>query len=165
MNEVFVGIGSNVDPVENTRKALRALREHFGGVTQSTIFESEAVGFDGANFLNLVVRFVSDLSLADIITVLREIEDQCGRTRNSLNGDGKEFSDRTLDLDVLLYGDRVGSVQGVELPRSEITEHAHVLRPLAELAGEKIDPASGRSYASLVLGLEGSGQKLRPVEL
>ncbi len=139
MPRVFVSIGSNIDPADNVRSAVAALRRHFGELELSSVYESEPVGFDGAHFYNLVAGFETELPVAEINQRLREIEDDHGRLR----GDDK-FDSRTLDLDVLLYGRLVDSECGI--PRHEIDEYAFVLKPLAEIAGDTTHPRTGRSF-------------------
>jgi 2-amino-4-hydroxy-6-hydroxymethyldihydropteridine diphosphokinase len=102
------------------------------------------VGFDGADFLNLVIAFETDDPVAEVAAALAEIEAANGRTR----GEAK-FAPRTLDLDLLLYGDLVVEADGLQLPRDEITRYPFVLKPLADLAGEQIHPVLGRSFAEL----------------
>jgi 2-amino-4-hydroxy-6-hydroxymethyldihydropteridine diphosphokinase len=131
MTQVYVSIGSNVDRERHVRAALAALEKEFGALRVSPIYETEAVGFKGAAFYNLVAGFDTDCSVAALSAWLRALEDAHGRVR----GDAK-FSDRTLDVDLLVYGDASGMVDGVQLPRDETTRYAFVLKPLVD-----IDPA------------------------
>lgn len=144
MPEVFVGVGSNVDREANIRSGLAALGEVFGELELSPIYCSEAVGFSGDEFLNLVVRFATSLSVAALSERLRAIEMAHGRRENM-----PKFSSRTLDLDILLYGDANGEIDGVTLPREEVLYNAFVLRPLAELAPDTCHPRLGKSFAQL----------------
>jgi len=139
--KMFLGIGSNIDKENAIRKALVQLEETFGDLQVSPVFESEAVGFNGENFYNLVVSFETLLSLEQIVEIYRDIEDQFGRDRT-----GPKFSARSLDIDPLLYGDKVCS-EPVILPREEILENAFVLLPLSLLAPELKHPVTGNSYA------------------
>jgi 2-amino-4-hydroxy-6-hydroxymethyldihydropteridine diphosphokinase len=126
----------------------------------STVYESAAVGFDGAPFYNLVAGFDTELSITQIVTRLRAIEQEHGRTR-----DGPKFSPRTLDIDLLTYGDRAVTEGGIELPRDEITYYSFVLGPLAELAGDEVHPLTGKSYRRLWQEFDHDSQPLWPVEL
>jgi len=126
--EVFLGLGSNIDPIPSLRAGLAILRKEYGVLECSSVYESAAVGFEGPAFLNLAVKMVTALPLADLIRGLRHIEYQFGRPLSAT-----PFSSRRLDIDILLYGDKVGEFSKVILPRPEILYNAHVLVPLAEL--------------------------------
>ncbi|GHG61567.1 2-amino-4-hydroxy-6-hydroxymethyldihydropteridine diphosphokinase [Alishewanella longhuensis] len=154
---VYISVGSNINRDFNIRGGLRGLAEHFGALTLSSVYESEAVGFCGDPFYNMVVGAETDLSIGDCIRLLKQIEDQYGRVRGA-----EKFSGRTLDLDLLTY-DQVICDTPVQLPRGEITENAFVLWPLAEIAAEQIHPVTGQSYAALWQAYNKS-QKLWPID-
>jgi len=143
MSIVFVGIGSNIAPEKHVREGMEDLLKLFPDCVFSELYESKAVGFEGDNFINLVARFSTDLSIAEVSKSLGRIEDASGRTRL-----GPKFSARTLDIDLLLYDDVVCS-SPVELPRDEITKNAFVLLPLSELAADLKHPVLKQSYAKL----------------
>lgn len=159
MPEVYVSIGTNVDRRTNVLEALRLLVERFGQLEVSTIYETEAMGFRGPNFYNLVVGFTTERSLAEVDRCLAVIEDLRGRRRG---GDG--FEDRTLDLDILLYGDTVDHQPPNDIPRRDILNYAFVLCPLAEIAGDRVHPECGRSFAGLWADFDVSDQRLWPVD-
>lgn len=159
MTTIALSIGSNVEAISNIREALRALEENFGDIRCSTTFESQSVGFDGDNFLNLVVLAETDDSLARVSAFLKELEDQLGRDRAQAR-----FSGRTMDVDILLYGSESGAACGIELPRPEITENAYVLQPLAELLPDEIHPTTGKSYGALWHDYDKSKQRLWAIE-
>lgn len=148
MPRVFLGLGSNVDRERHIRAGIRCLREAFGPMRVSPVYESVAVGFVGENFLNLVVAIDTDLPLAELSRRLRGIEEANGRVRN-----GPKFSSRTLDIDILTYGDLVGVHDGIELPRDEVTKYAFVLRPLADIAPNDVLPGSLTTYGTLAAAL------------
>jgi len=141
----YVGVGSNVDPAANVRAGVAALKETFDGVRCSTVYETEPVGFDGPPFFNLVVAITTVWDLETVIAQLRAIEDRFGRKRPR---GGSSFGSRTLDLDLLLFGDTVTD-EPEPLPRRDVVEYAFVLGPLAELAPEARHPAIGRTFAEL----------------
>ena len=160
MARVFVSVGSNVDRLRNVRSAVAALRRQFGELLLSRVYDTEAVGFDGPSFLNLVAGFDTAESVFDVAARLRHIEKEHGRKRN-----GSRFAPRTLDLDLLLYGDLVLEEGGVCVPRDEITRFAFVLCPMAEIAPQLNHPVIGRSFAELWQGFAQPGQRLSPVEI
>lgn len=157
MARVYVSIGSNIDRERHVCAALDALSQNGKNLRVSSVYESEAVGFDGAPFYNLVAGFDTDWPLADLNCWLKQIEDSNGRDRTH-----PKFSARTLDIDVLLYDDLVGECDGIQLPRPEITENAFVLRPLAEIAPDLKHPVLEQDYGSLWRAYQ-RNQKLWPV--
>lgn len=158
MAEIFVSIGSNVDPDRNVRSALRSLRRHFAGVRRSAVYESRAVGFSGANFLNLVVAATTSLTPLQTTAALREIEAEHGRDRSL-----PRFGPRTLDLDLLLYDDLVCE-SPLHLPRPEISQHAFVLAPLADLVPERRHPLLGQTFGELWRRFDATDQPLRRID-
>jgi 2-amino-4-hydroxy-6-hydroxymethyldihydropteridine diphosphokinase len=159
VTEVFVGIGSNVEPETHVRRAVALLREQFGPVQLSPVYQNRAMGFEGDDFLNLVAAFKTRLGVAELNAALDGIEVRCGRERSA-----RKFSPRTLDLDLLLYGDTV-SDKPVRLPRNEILKYTFVLKPLADLAGGRRHPQTGRSYTEHWAEFRGEGGELTPVGL
>jgi 2-amino-4-hydroxy-6-hydroxymethyldihydropteridine diphosphokinase len=160
MARVYIGVGSNVDPEANIRRGIRLLRRAFGDLIVSPVYESPAVGFAGNNFYNLVVGFDTALDPRALIQELHTIEIQCGRESDALR-----FSPRTLDLDLLLYGDWVLHEEKLELPRRDILEYAFVLRPLADIAGDLLHPVTGQRIEDLWQRFERNAQPLNPVNL
>lgn len=144
MTEVFLSLGSNIDRERHIRSAISGLHELLTEVTVSSVYESEAVGFSGENFYNLVVKGTCRSDLSTLSKQLKALEDVHGRDRQ-----GPRFSARTLDIDIVLFGDQVGVHDGVKLPRPEMYNNAFVLKPLAELAPGGIDPKTGKTFAQL----------------
>lgn len=140
----YISIGSNIDKEAHIPCCLNRLTQLFGPLTISSIYESAAVGFVGSVFHNLVVGFDSTLSAKEVAIILRHIELEHGRSRQA-----QKFSSRTLDLDLILYGDLIISDDGLSLPRAEIEQYSFVLEPLAEIAGSMKHPISGITYSEL----------------
>jgi len=154
--QIYISVGSNIERHKHVRAAVSELRQLFGQLTLSSVFESEAVGFSGQPFFNLVVGANTELAATEVNQQLKQIEFAYGRPL-----DAKKFSSRTLDLDLLLY-DALISDDGVQLPRNEITYNAFVLWPLAEIAPQLLHPQLGKSYARLWDEYQ-SDQVLKPV--
>lgn len=149
--QCFVSVGSNVEKEKNIAAGLNSLRETFGKLLISPIYETEAVGFAGDNFYNLVVSFESDFSAREIFEILRELEFKHGRLQNS-----QKFSPRTLDLDLLLYGDEIIEDEILKLPRLDIEKYLFVLRPLADIAPNLSHPVLQKTYAEMLVSLSES---------
>ena len=156
MTRIYISIGSNIDRSFHIQAAVSQLKQHFGSLMLSSVYESEAVGFSGDAFYNLVAGADTSLSVADCVALFKQIEDAYGRDRSSAR-----FSGRTLDLDLLTYGSTVCE-NPIILPRPEITENAFVLLPLSELAANDIHPSTGETYAALWQQYD-KQQKLWPV--
>jgi len=160
MSRCWLSLGSNQDREASIRGAVANLRAAFGELVLSSVYESPAEGFSGAPFLNLVAGIETDLGVAEIDRILRRIEDAHGRIRGP-----DKFAPRTLDIDLLTYGDTVGTLDGRDLPRDEILRYAFVLGPLAEVAPDEIHPGTGLTYSALWTGFRLAGQTLIPVPL
>ena len=144
MPRAYVSIGSNVDRDRHVPQVLQDLAERFGALVVSSVYETAAVGFAGDPFYNLVVGFATELDVDALAAALAELEHRHGRRRES-----KKFSSRTMDLDLILYGDLVRYDRKPYLPRDEITHYAFMLEPLAEIAPDLRDLLSGECYAAL----------------
>lgn len=160
MERVFVSVGSNVDRERHIAIAIESLRARFGELQLSSVYESAAVGFDGDPFLNLVAAFDTDGEPAEIVASLHEIERRCGRQR-----DDERFGPRTMDLDLLLFGDRVVRERKMVIPRDDVSSQAYVLCPLAEIAGERLHPVSGDTLAAMWAGMADNAGSLRRVDI
>jgi 2-amino-4-hydroxy-6-hydroxymethyldihydropteridine diphosphokinase len=147
----YLGLGSNRDAETHIAAGIAALRATFRGVSLSPVYRSPAVGFEGSDFLNCAARVETEMDLAELKQWLVELEDRHGRDRSQ-----PKFSDRTLDIDILLYGNQVGDFDGLTLPRDEILKYAHVLKPLADLAPRLEHPVTGVTFAEHWKRFEGS---------
>ena len=157
MTRVYIGIGSNIEREHNVRAALDRFAQLFGRLIVSPVYESEAVGFSGAPFFNLVVGIDTDLNLRQLTTLLRGLENEHGN-----NGNLPKFSARSLDLDLLTHGDFCGVECDVKLPRADIVEYAYALWPLSDIASDELHPQLRISYRVLKQQFAAT-QKLWPV--
>lgn len=158
MPTVYVGIGSNIDREASVRVGVESLRQHYGELRLSSVYESDAVGFDGDAFYNLVAAFDTDDSMDAVLCSLSKIEDQHGRVRLS-----EKFAARTLDLDLLLYGSEIVTTEKYHVPRDEIPHYAFVLWPLAELAPTLEHPETGETFLAMWDKFDKRDQRLRPI--
>lgn len=158
MPRVFIGVGSNIDREASVRAGVADLGKHYGELQLSSVYESDAVGFEGDAFFNLVAAFDTNESIEEVVATLSQIEEAHGRVRGS-----ERFSSRTLDLDLLLYGDLVATGQGYHVPRDEIPRYAFVLWPLSELAPEMVHPVTGDTFSAMWTAFDKRNQALQPI--
>lgn len=159
MPTAYISIGSNIERDKNIPSSLTALAQCFGPLMVSSVYESEPVGFTGEVFYNLVVGVESDWEVKSIAKQLRQIEKEHGRTREA-----QKFSARTLDLDLILYGDLIVSDGRLQIPRDEIERYAFVLEPLAEIAPDLQHPISGKAYSALWQAFDKTGLSQKRVK-
>lgn len=160
MAAVYLGLGSNIDAEANLALGVRELRARYGELVLSAVYQSQAVGFDGPDFLNCVVGFDSEDSAVDIHRAIEAIHGLAGRERGS-----ERFASRPLDIDLLLWGELILEHPRFRLPRRDVLEYAFVLRPLAEIAPEFVHPETGRSMAEHWQEFDAGSQPLTAVEL
>jgi 2-amino-4-hydroxy-6-hydroxymethyldihydropteridine diphosphokinase len=144
MPQVYVAAGSNIEPERHLAMAVRELEQQFPGVRFSPWYRNRAVGFEGEDFVNLVAGFPTELGVAELLSRLHAIEALCGRLR-----DAPRWAPRSMDLDVLLYGDRVCQEPHLELPRPDLLKRPYMLGPLAALAPDLLHPTAGLTIAEL----------------
>ena len=157
---VFFGLGSNQSPEENLRLAIRELRSRYGDLTLSSVYESPAVGFEGADFLNLVVGLQSDDSALEICDEIELIHNVAGRVRGS-----DKWESRTLDIDLLLYDDLIQDERPVHVPREDILQFSFVLRPLAEIAPDHVHPLTGKTFNEHWQEFDADSQPLKEIKI
>ena len=144
MTEVFISIGSNINREQNIRDAVHGLRELLDpDLRLSPVYETAAVGFDGPPFYNLAAC----LQATDVDQLKRQLlalENQAQRDRSA-----EKFANRTLDLDILLFGEADMRQQGYDIPRQEILRYAFVLKPLSDLAAQRRYPGLDKTFHQL----------------
>ncbi|HUJ54044.1 MAG TPA: 2-amino-4-hydroxy-6-hydroxymethyldihydropteridine diphosphokinase [Steroidobacteraceae bacterium] len=158
MPAVYVAAGSNVAPERNLERAVEELEREFPGTRFSPWYRNRAVGFTGDDFINLVAGFDTTLPVHAVLARLHAIESRCGRPR-----DAPRWAPRTMDLDVLLYGDLVCDEPGLKLPRPDLLKRAYVLGPLAQLAPGVLHPTAGATIGELWQRFDQSAHPLEQV--
>ncbi|GAB2622508.1 2-amino-4-hydroxy-6-hydroxymethyldihydropteridine diphosphokinase [Novilysobacter erysipheiresistens] len=144
MSRAYLSLGSNLQPAANLRGAIEALHRRFGTVVLSPVYRTRAVGFDGNDFFNAAAVIETEFDPNALNDWLHALEDAHGRDRS-----GPRHGDRTLDIDIVLFDDRVLSGPGnLRIPRPEL-QHAFVLKPLADIAADVMVPGDGRTLAQL----------------
>jgi len=160
MADAYVAAGSNVRPRASLAQALDLLRRDFPGLRASRGYANAAVGFRGDDFINLVVGFPAPMPSETLLDRLKSIERACGREPGA-----PKWGPRTLDLDLLLHGDRIGRVAGKTLPHPDLLTRAWVLGPLAELAPGLVHPVVGERIDALWRRFDQGAHPLTPVSL
>ena len=147
----WLSLGSNLEPEKHLRAALVELRGRYGAIVVSPTYRTRAVGFEGPDFLNLAVGIDTDETPAALDEWLHAFEARHGRVRG-----GPRFSSRTLDADIVLFGDRIVLGPGhLEVPRRELVAHAFVLKPMADVAPDVVHPQLGKTLAELWYEFDG----------
>jgi 2-amino-4-hydroxy-6-hydroxymethyldihydropteridine diphosphokinase len=160
MTAVYVAAGSNLDPEKNLARACAEIAHTWPDAQFSRAYRNRAVGFEGPDFLNLVVGFHTTESIEGVITRLREIETLCGRPRNA-----PKWASRAMDLDILLFGARIEKTSDYTLPRPDLLKRPYMLGPMAEIAPLVRHPVSGRTMEELWREFDRAGHEMIPVEM
>ena len=116
MSLVFFSLGSNIEPSKNLSDARIELSKYFSIKKFSSTYQSPSAGFDGADFLNEVLCFETDLEVSEVLKITKNIEKKMGREKTS-----KKYSDRNIDIDLILYDSFVGEVGSTKLPHSDLS--------------------------------------------
>lgn len=154
----YIGLGSNLgDREANLRRALKVMAGLPGirVLRFSSVYRTEPVGKRGQpEFLNMVAEVETGLEPRDLLRLLLDIEKQLGRVRQG------RWGPRTIDLDILYYGDRILTEPDLEIPHPRAHQRVFVLVPLAELAPGLADPVTGRTVGGMLEGLDRTGQSV-----
>ena len=131
MNKFYVLIGSNIDPHNNINLCLEKIAAHsdLEQIQLSSFYESEAFGMEGDNFINAVIYLKSKKNHKVILSLLKQIEHECGRVRDPNN----KFTPRTLDLDIIDWNGFTGMLDDKQYPDPEIQQRDFIKIPYLEL--------------------------------
>lgn len=147
MERVYIGLGSNLDePQEQLHSAINALRELPGTSLRavSAFYSSESLSPGQPRYTNAVAALDTELAPLDLLDSLQAVEAAQGRERK------ERWGPRTLDLDILLYGDQVIDIPRLKVPHYHMHARPFVLYPLAELVPDGFQLADQRSLAQLL---------------
>jgi 2-amino-4-hydroxy-6-hydroxymethyldihydropteridine diphosphokinase len=156
MARAFIGIGSNIDPAENVRAAIRSLARQARLVGISTVYLTEALGRpDQPPYYNCVVEVETDVPPAELkFGLLRSIENGLGRQRTE-----DRYAARAIDLDLLVYGDLVLDMEGMRLPDPDILQRPFLAIPLFELAPDMVLVGYGLRISKVAASLTQDGMQ------
>ena len=146
---VYLGLGTNLgDKEQNLRMSIKKIEERIGNVVSLSAFYATAPwGFSSENsFLNAAVCVETTLLPLQVLEETQRIERELGRTEKSVNG---LYADRLIDIDLLLYDDRVMDAEGLILPHPLMTERRFVMEPLSEIAPDVVHPVLGKTMKEL----------------
>ncbi|MBR4303379.1 MAG: 2-amino-4-hydroxy-6-hydroxymethyldihydropteridine diphosphokinase [Bacteroidaceae bacterium] len=150
MAALYLSLGTNQgDRKKALETAAKYISERIGRIVQaSAVYETEPWGFDSNNlFLNQVLCIDTTLKAVDILDLTQQIEIEMGRTTKSSNG---VYSDRVIDIDILLYGDICMQTERLTIPHPLMQKRRFVLEPLAEIAAHTVHPVSGKTIKELL---------------
>lgn len=160
MTRVFVAAGSNVEAEKNLRLAAEELVKTFGQIEFSPAYRNVAAGFEGDDFINFVAAFDTELTVRAVVSELQRIEGMCGRER-----DAPKWAPRSMDLDILLFGDMICEEPGLILPRPDLLRRAYMLGPMADIAGDVVHPLKKKTISELWGSFDRDAHPLTPIEL
>ncbi len=152
--QVYIGMGSQLAREHNIRHGLARVQTCYSGVEYSPVYQSRPIGIDGDDFFNLVARFETAQSVAEVAAQLHDIELEFGTKQAG--------TDRLLDIDLLLYGDLISPQY--QLPRADIIKYAFVLKPLADLAPALVHPVKGQTIGQLWANFGADQQQIKQID-
>ena len=146
---MYLSLGTNLgNRNENLSRAQALIGREVGTVVSaSDIIETEPWGFESSNrFLNMAVKVETTLQPLEVLHTTQEIERKLGRTQKSVN---REYHDRMIDIDILLYDDLVMNTPELTIPHPLMYQREFVMKPLAQIAPEVRHPVSNKTMAEL----------------
>tara|TARA_B100001029_G_scaffold70599_1_gene57443 strand:- start:2181 stop:2630 length:450 start_codon:yes stop_codon:yes gene_type:complete len=144
VNKIFLSLGSNINPKQNISEAKKLLSNSFVLKKESAIYITSSEGFEGKDFLNQVILFETKHNPKDVIKEIKAIEKTIGRIERK-----EKFSDREIDIDLIMYDQLIEEVLGKKIPHDDIEKYNFVLEPLAEIAPDLIHPVLNISISDL----------------
>jgi len=154
--KAYIALGSNLGNREgNLRMALRGMTRMARVEAVSSLYETEASGPEQPPFYNAVCRIDTGLEPRSLLRFLKGLEEEIGRRHG-----GVQWGPRPIDLDILLYADRIVDEDELVVPHPRLAERAFVLQPLVEIAPEAVHPVLGQTIAELDAAIEAAGLKL-----
>ena len=158
--EVFLSLGSNIDPEENLQYACGELKKTFGNIQISSVYRNKPIGFKGNDFLNMVVKVKSTFNPNQMLDFLGSLESATGRDIGT-----DAFDSRALDIDMILYNNLVHPERPFRIPRQDIELYSFVLCPLAEIDPDGIHPVTGKTFKDLWEGFDQEKHPLKKISL
>lgn len=149
MATVYLGLGTNLgDKEANLRTAIYKLQERIGKqISLSSFYETSPWGFESDHhFLNAAIGLETTFSPIEVLHITQEIEKELGRTQKSVKGN---YSDRLIDIDILLYDNLVLHTPELTIPHPLMTERDFVMKPLIEIAGNIIHPIRQKTLSAI----------------
>ena len=159
-NQAYVAAGSNVDPIVNLRRALDLLAARYDTLRVSPAYRNAAVGFTGDDFVNLAIEITTAQPVRELLGDLHAVEEACGRARLA-----PRWAPRSMDLDVLLYGDLVVNEPDLKLPRPDLVKRAYMLKPMVDLAPDLRHPTLKTTLRELWRSFDSTAFALTPIDL
>ena len=144
MPKIYLSLGSNIEPEENLNKTKELLSQEYQLEKESKTYKTKSEGFEGEDFLNQVICLITEDSAEEVVGMLKDIEKKTGRKDRP-----EKFSDREIDIDLLLYGKYVCYAIGKDLPHKDIDLYRFVLEPLAEIAPNLIHPKHQKKISEI----------------
>ena len=160
MTAVYVAAGSNVEPERHLARACAEIAKTWSDARFSRAYRNKAVGFDGPDFLNMVVGFHTTEPVEAGITLLWEIETLCGWPRHA-----PKWASRSMDLDILLFGARIEKTADYTLPRPDLLKRPYMLGPMAEIAPGVMHPTAGKTIGELWSEFDRAGHEMVPAPI
>ncbi len=152
LRRVYLSLGSNLgDKQRNLQEAVDAIADDVGKVIHlSTIYESDAWGFEGETFYNICLAVDTDLAAQEVLDEILNIEKSFGRSRLA----GTSYANRTIDIDIIFYENLVLNASDLVIPHPQLEQRLFVLRPLNEISPGKVHPKHQKTVSELLRGCE-----------